>query len=106
MKTIISIFLSALLSFSAYGAELNIKSLQGDWLIVEMMGEANKDGDSWEFKGKNFYQRIKGMNVSPDAYKVTPGFIDLGYGKIKVTSFNGNAMEAVMGGVKYKLRKK
>ncbi len=105
MKVILSICLYILLSVSAYGAELSIKSLQGNWVIVELMGEANNDGDSWEFIDNEFYQRIKGMNVRPDEYNISPGIIDLGYGKITVTSFDGETMEAVMGGFKYILKK-
>jgi len=105
MRIMLSLFLSVFLAFSAYATELDQSSLQGDWLITEFMGETSKDSDMWQFEGNKFYQNISGKRISPDKFKASPGVIDLDYAKIKVTSFDGKTMQAVMAGFKYKLVK-
>jgi len=105
MKILLILILSILFTFSAYAAELNQKALQGDRLVVEFMGNPNKDRDIWQFSGNKFYQKLGVLNASPDEFNASSGVIDLGYGKITVTSFNGKTMQAIMAGFKYKLIK-
>ncbi|MCE0557104.1 hypothetical protein [Motilimonas sp. E26] len=105
MKKLGLLTLGALFSFSAFSAELSESALQGDWLVSHFQNESDNDNTLWQFQGNQFIQNLDGMKVAPDSYKVSPGVIDLGYAKITVTEFDGENMEAVMAGFKYKLIK-
>ena len=108
MKTIkqfILVVTVLIFSISAYAADLSESSLQGDWLVVEFMGSPDEDNTIWQFEGNQFYQKMDGKRMSPDQFEVKDGNIDLGYTKIKVISFDGKNMEAIMANFKYKLVK-
>lgn len=97
--------LGAFLSFSAFAAELSESALQGDWLVTHFQNEPDNDNTLWQFHGDQFIQNLDGLKVPADSYTVAPGVIDLGYAKVTVTEFDGENMEAVMAGFKYKLIK-
>jgi len=105
MKRIIFLFLFLTISTTASSAELSQKSLQGNWAITEFMGMAEKGDDMWQFEKNEFRQNLSGVRMRPDKFTISPNTIDLGYHKIKVTSFDGKVMYAIMGGAKYKLVK-
>ena len=105
MGKIITVAILSFLTFSLYAVNLSEASLQGSWVIIEFQGEAESEGDKWEFEGSKFYQNMGGRRISPDTFTVSGNIIDLGYGKIKVKRFDGKTMEANMAGFDYKLKK-
>lgn len=105
MRNAIGVLVISLAAAAAHAAELSEAALQGSWTIVEFQGGPDLDGDKWEFEKDRFYQNLSGHRMSPDRYRVSGSYIDLGYYKIKVKSFDGRQMTAVMAGFDYKLRK-
>ena len=105
IKKLLLILLFTFVTLPVMASELSQKALQGSWLIVELAGEKDDEGDMWEFEGNKFYQNISGRRISPDEFTTSPGVIDLGYAKISVESFDGTNMIAKMAGFKYKLVK-
>lgn len=101
------LFFAALLvlTLPASAASLSQASLQGSWTIVELMNEPDEEGDQWVFEGDQFIQVVGGRRITPDAFTVRGGVIDLGYAEITVTAFDGRAMEATMAGFPYRLVK-
>jgi len=80
-------------------------SLEGTWKIIQM-GRDEEDGtSSWEFHQGRFTQVLEGRRLASDSYTVRGNTVDLGYGKLVVSSNDGQTLKAKLGGVDYVLVK-
>lgn len=93
-------------SWSAeFEAELTAVALEGAWLITEMAGMADDEGDLWEFENGLFYQNLGGRRIAPDKYRVQGDVVDLDGYHFTVLAFDGTTMKADMAGFVYQLVK-
>ncbi len=98
MKKLAIIVMVGLFSTLSWAADINLENLQGVWLIIEFAGSPDSEGDRWEFKGNTFSQRFGNGGTPYDKFTIKGNILDLGYGKIKIKKFDGETMEADMGG--------
>jgi len=89
----------------AFKAELTAEALEGRWLITNMGGEADNEGDLWEFENGLFYQNLGGRRIAPDKFTVMGQKVDLDGYHFTVLAFDGQQMKADMAGFVYELTK-